>query len=762
MLKKLVLINWKSHKNNTIEFNTGYNVFVGNIGSGKTSIFDAIVFALFGSTPNINSRKILSKDVIMSKPLEENEAQVILEFEIDNKLYKIERTIFKNKSSQAKIYLEDKLIRGPKPSDVNEEVEKILNLNIDLFMKANYAEQNSIDYFLKMPANERKILFDNIFGISKYDNFANNAKQTSNKLKIKLDELISKNTEYNNLVENYNLKEITDKIDLLKNENDKTKLESVDIKTKINELKLKETNMLASKTNFENKTNSLNNILGKQNYLEKIIKESKSEIKIEEIDVNLNTLKTKEFSLLKEYNILETELNNIKNKNYFYKSKIEEIDKKSKELLKIKELLENIPEDINNIVNKLVTNIENIKEEFTKNTEKINNLDQELKILEKEHSNCPLCNSELSSNHKTEIIERKNKEILNLNTKNNAIKETLSALKLEYELKNKQRENYNKNIEYFKVLKTESLDLDKYSKLLNDNLIIEKNYNDKYQKLKIDLEDIKKQINELNNNKNKILDLENKKQDLQNIEKQIITLKEELRTINFLPEEYLKIKELLQKNVSENSFRDTLIIEREKQIKEEEFKLEQYNKIKEKQDYNKKEIDLLKNFIEDLIIYGNIAKKTQEQIREQIVSSVNDIFMDLWQNIYPYKDFQKVKFNISEGDYKIELEFDREYKRELDEFVSGGERSAIALTLRIAMSLVMKNKLNLIVLDEPTHNLDKLTVSKLSELFNNYLPQFMDQIFVITHDNNLEENAQNVFYIQRNKEEDSPSEIRVK
>ena len=134
-------------QNNTIEFNKGHNLFVGNIGSGKTSIFDAIVFALFGSTPNINSRKILAKDVIMSKPLEENEAQVILEFEIDNNNYRVERTVFKNKSSQAKLYLDEKLIRGPKPSDVNDEIENILKINIDLFMKANYAEQNAIDYF---------------------------------------------------------------------------------------------------------------------------------------------------------------------------------------------------------------------------------------------------------------------------------------------------------------------------------------------------------------------------------------------------------------------------------------------------------------------------------------------------------------------------------------------------------------------------------------------------------------------------------------
>jgi len=70
MLQSLILNNWKSHKHTEINFSQGYNVIVGNIGSGKTSIFDAIAFCLFGSTPNVNSRKIAVKDLIMSKPVE--------------------------------------------------------------------------------------------------------------------------------------------------------------------------------------------------------------------------------------------------------------------------------------------------------------------------------------------------------------------------------------------------------------------------------------------------------------------------------------------------------------------------------------------------------------------------------------------------------------------------------------------------------------------------------------------------------------------
>jgi exonuclease SbcC len=762
MLKKLILTNWKSHKNNIIEFNKGYNLFVGNIGSGKTSIFDAIVFALFGSTPNINSRKILAKDVIMSKPLDENEAIVILEFEIETNIYKVERTIFKNKSSQAKLYLNDKLIRGPKPSDVNEEIENILKINIDLFMKANYAEQNSIDYFLKMPANERKNLFDNIFGISKYDNYANNAKQTHNKLKIKYEDLLIKKTEYENLASNYNLIDINKKIKDLKENCMNINLDLNKSENKLKELKEKEQIIFKEKSNFENNTNSLNNLLGKQNYLEKIISEIKLDYNLEELNTKIENLKELENKLKSEYNIIEEELNNLKNKSYFYKNKLIEINNKKTEFLKLKELLINIPEDINNIVNKLVSKIDEKKEDFSKINEEIKSIEQELNILSKEHSNCPLCNSELSSNHKTEIITKKTNTINTLKTNLKEIIITINELKQDYELKNKQREFYNKNIEYFKILKNESLDEDNYTKLLTNNLNLENKYSEKQIDLKTKKEEISEKLLELNNIKTKINDFDIKQKDLKDIKTKITELKDNLKSINYLPEDYLKNKEDLQKIISETIFKKELKTEKEKQIKEEEFKLEQYNKINEKQILNNKELEILKHFLEDLIIYSNIAKKTQEQIREQIVSSVNEIFMDLWQNIYPYKDFQKVKFNISEGDYKIELEFDKEYKRELDEFVSGGERSAIALTLRIAMSLVMKNKLNLIVLDEPTHNLDKLTVLKLSELFNNYLPQFIDQIFVITHDNTLEENAQNVFYIQRNKEEDSPSEIRIK
>ena len=44
---KLRLLNFKSHQNTTIEFNKGISVIVGENGAGKSTILEAISFALF-------------------------------------------------------------------------------------------------------------------------------------------------------------------------------------------------------------------------------------------------------------------------------------------------------------------------------------------------------------------------------------------------------------------------------------------------------------------------------------------------------------------------------------------------------------------------------------------------------------------------------------------------------------------------------------------------------------------------------------------
>ncbi len=171
MIKKVKLFNWKSHKETEFQFNKGTNVLTGIIGAGKSTVIEAMCYALFGTYPALNSKSVSLNEIIMNKPNQMDESKVELEFDYNNKNYLIKRTVFAGKNSnQAKILEEGKLIAGPKPNDVNEKIEEILEMNYDLFSRAVYSEQNQIDFFLKLSPMQRKKKFDEILELDKYEN----------------------------------------------------------------------------------------------------------------------------------------------------------------------------------------------------------------------------------------------------------------------------------------------------------------------------------------------------------------------------------------------------------------------------------------------------------------------------------------------------------------------------------------------------------------------------------------------------------------
>ncbi len=114
MLKSLSLENWKVHHSSVINFTKGTNIFVGKIGAGKSSVVDAICYALYGTYPALQTKKLILSETIMFKPVKKDNAKVTLSFEYNSSNYKVEREIFSEKTNTAKLYLNNKLIDGPK------------------------------------------------------------------------------------------------------------------------------------------------------------------------------------------------------------------------------------------------------------------------------------------------------------------------------------------------------------------------------------------------------------------------------------------------------------------------------------------------------------------------------------------------------------------------------------------------------------------------------------------------------------------------
>jgi len=68
---------------------------------------------------------------------------------------------------------------------------------------------------------------------------------------------------------------------------------------------------------------------------------------------------------------------------------------------------------------------------------------------------------------------------------------------------------------------------------------------------------------------------------------------------------------------------------------------------------------------------------------------------------------------------------------------SGGERSIASLVMRIALSIVLSPNLKLLILDEPTHNLDTNIIEKLSEVLREKVGNLLEQTIIVTHDERL-------------------------
>lgn len=182
MIHSLKLRHWKSHEISRLDFTKGTNLLIGPMGAGKTSVLDAICFALFGTFPALKSRKVSLEEVLMARPEQKREASVELAFELGGQRYSVTRTI-SPEGSEAYLRKGEQVIEGPQPLRTTEAVETALKLDYELFTRAIYAEQNKVDQFLTLAPRERKKQIDELLGLDAFETARATNVSAVNKLK---------------------------------------------------------------------------------------------------------------------------------------------------------------------------------------------------------------------------------------------------------------------------------------------------------------------------------------------------------------------------------------------------------------------------------------------------------------------------------------------------------------------------------------------------------------------------------------------------
>lgn len=204
---KLKVRGFLTYKNEIeIDFTKLYEkkifLIAGDTGSGKTSIFDAITYALYGEVARDIDQTSLRSDF-----LNENDpyTYVDLVFEVDGKIYQIERIpnqiAQKSKPGQnikTSVILYDlsveKKIISEKKTQTDKKIVQIIGLDKNQFSKVMLLAQGEFQEFLQAKSDDRTKLLGNIFKTYEYKDIQDKIKDQA-RLKSKDMEILDERLE---------------------------------------------------------------------------------------------------------------------------------------------------------------------------------------------------------------------------------------------------------------------------------------------------------------------------------------------------------------------------------------------------------------------------------------------------------------------------------------------------------------------------------------------------------------------------------------
>jgi exonuclease SbcC len=785
MITKVKLKNFRSHLDSEFDFSSGTNALVGILGSGKSTVMNALSFGLFGTFPDLQAKKIKLDDIIMNKPSLKDTAEVEVDFVVDEKTYSVMRTVERGKgTTYSEIREGDKLLDAPNTQRVTELVEKTLKVNYELFSKAIYSEQNELDYFLTLSRGERMKRIDNLLMIDKFEKARSSTVSLMNKL-------VERKLGEQSIIEQTDIEKLKKLVDELNEDLNKMRKDKLEISAEVEEINKQKNEMELDLRRLEQLNKDLNYFKEQEKSVESAIEENKKFIN--EIE-NLLKGRTRQDieNNIKEFSQKITELNNVLTEKRNEQEKLTELISESKtkieflesdkmrklesdisKKLSIKEMVDEIKKNYGNKPLEKMSKEKNELNELVKKLSSLNTMLSETKeILDRIHElkdSCPICRSKLTEEKKKRLIKDQKEKI-------EKIEKEIKTLEKEKQLKEESSKSIEEVVDKFKHFLINVEDLDElqsqlkdlkklYSKSIKTMEVYQKNLN----KIKVDISNLQIEIEKNRKDENSLAllysrtsEVENKRSRLSYLNSRIEDVRMKITEINkqLKDQDIEKLRKEFTELVSKKSEYEERLKNLNQSFKEKETRKTEEEKKISTIDKQKSEIVRLEKIINDLKIFEKALEQTQTELRTEFIDAVNYTMSEIWPNLYPYEDFIGIALNIEAGDYVLQLKDRMERWVNADGIASGGERSIACLALRIAFSLVLAPQLRWLVLDEPTHNLDNRSIGDLAETLRTRIGNFVDQVFLITHEERLEEAVTgNLYRLERDKRKDESTKI---
>tara|TARA_Y100000310_G_scaffold72424_1_gene68459 strand:- start:6795 stop:9659 length:2865 start_codon:yes stop_codon:yes gene_type:complete len=424
-VKKLVMKGFKSFAREiTMEMDRHVNVIVGPNGSGKSNITDALCFVL-GRLSIKSMRAAKASHLIFSgnknfKGSKEARVELIFDnsdktFALDNKEIRIKRIVRKNGQSIYKINNNTKTRQ--------EVLELLSQAGIDPH-GFNIILQGEIEKFVKMPAEDRRKVIEEVAGISVYEMRKTKSLKELERTENKLNQITTVLRERTNYLKN------------LENEREQA------LRFKKLEQSLKQCKASIINKNVQEKQKELNEVLNKINIKKKEIDKKQEIITKTQNEINLlndkieNISKTIQKSSGLEQDTLTNEISTLKQENAGMIARKENFENQLVELDRRKQNLQGS-------IKVSEKEIEDMSKEKGKNKKKdLEEKKHKLEELDELKRQSYLLKSNTSSI--TNQIEDKKKQIQRLKNESNFILDQIQQT--EKELQSKQTLSENQDL----------------------------------------------------------------------------------------------------------------------------------------------------------------------------------------------------------------------------------------------------------------------------------------------------------------------------